>query len=134
MRPRPAAQPARTYAVSQVALDPAGRVTAVRWGQVDTGRNAWATPEVVVPVAVAVAALRAGDQVVALFPSLHGHLPDRLFVEADYGGGRHTVVLAGPSTWAREVHDMDRIGGPAPAQATQSGRPSATRKASSRAS
>ena len=44
----------KTFAVSKVGLDPGGRITAVLWGQVDTGKNAWATPEVVVPVAAAV--------------------------------------------------------------------------------
>jgi hypothetical protein len=98
-----------TFAVSQVRLDPAGRVTAVRWGQVDTVRNAWATPEIVSPVGVVVDALRAGSQVFALFPSVHGHLPDRQFVVADYDGGRKTVVLAGPTAYEREIHDMDRL-------------------------
>jgi hypothetical protein len=56
-----------------------------------------------------VAALRAGDQVFALFPSLHGHLPERRFVVADYDGGRNTVVLDGPAVSEREVHDMDRL-------------------------
>ena len=98
-----------TFAVSQVRLDPAGRITAVRWGRVDTDRNAWATPEAVVPVVLAVQALAAGDRVFALFPSTHGHLPDREFVVADYDGGRKTIVLDGPTAFEREVHDMDRM-------------------------
>ncbi len=98
-----------TFAVSKVRLDAAGRITAVLWGQVDTGKNGWATPEVVAPVAAAVAALHAGDQVFALFPSVHGHLPDRQFVVADYDGGRQTIVLDGPTAYEREVHDMDRL-------------------------
>ena len=102
----------RTYAVSKVGLDPGGRVTSVLWAQVDTGKNAWATPEVVAPVAAAVDALRAGDQVFALFPSVHGHLPDRQFVVADYDGSRKTSVLNGPTAYEREVHDMDRLDGP----------------------
>jgi len=101
-----------TFAVSKVGLDPGGRVTSVLWGQVDTGKNAWATPEVVAPVAAAVDALRAGDQVFALFPSVHGHLPDRQFVVADYDGSRKTIVLDGPTAYEREVHDMDRLDGP----------------------
>ena len=98
-----------TFAVSKVELDPAGRITAVLWGEVDTDRNAWAKPEVVVPVAVAVQALRAGDRVFALFSSAHGHVPDRQFVIADYDGGRDTIVLKGPTAYEREVHDMDRL-------------------------
>jgi hypothetical protein len=81
----------------------------VLWGRVDTKRNAWATPEVVAPVAAAVDALRAGDRLFALFPSTHGHLPDRRFVVADYDDERETIVLDGPSAYEREVHDMDRL-------------------------
>ena len=103
-----------TYAVSKVELDAGGRITAVLWGQVDRRKNAWATPEVVAPVAAAVDALRAGDQVFALFPSTHGHLPDREFVVADYEDGRKTIVLDGPTAYEREVHDMDRLDGSEP--------------------
>lgn len=104
----------QTFAVSKVELDAAGRITAVLWGRVDTDKNDWATPEVVAPVAAAVDALHAGDQVFALFPSTHGHVPDRRFVVADYDGGRKTIVLDGPTAYEREVHDMDRLNGPAP--------------------
>jgi len=103
------ARPNRTFAVSQVALDGDGRVTDVLWGQVDTVRNAWARPEVLAPVADVVEALRTGDQVFALFPSTHGHLPDREFVQATYEGARQTIVLFGPTAYEREIHDMDRI-------------------------
>ncbi len=108
-RPKPERSLVSTFAVSKVKLDAGGRITAVRWGRVDTRKNAWASPEVVVPVAEAVDALCAGDQVFALFPSTHGHLPDRQFVVADYDGGLKTIVLAGPTSWEREVHDMDRL-------------------------
>ena len=98
-----------TFAVSKVKLDANGRVIAVLWGKVNTRKNAWATPEVEAPVAEAVDALDAGDQVFALFPSAHGHLPDRRFVIADYEDGRKTIVLYGPAAYEREIHDMDRI-------------------------
>lgn len=101
----------KTFAVSKVRLDPAGRITAVLWGEVDTGSNAWATPEVVSPVASAVDALDAGDLVFALFPSVHGHVPERHFAVADYDGRRKTIVLDGPTAYEREVHDMDRLDG-----------------------
>lgn len=99
----------QTFAVSKVALDAGGRVTHVFWGKVDPGKNAWATSEVLAPVVAAVHVLDAGDQVFALFPSTHGHLPERRFVVADYDGGRKTIVLDGPATREREIHDMDRI-------------------------
>jgi hypothetical protein len=100
---------ARTFAVSRVELDPDGRVVAVQWGPVDTVANAWAGDEVVAPVAAVVQALRLGDAVFALFPSAHGHVPERRFVAVDYDDGRQTIVLDGPSTHAREIHDMDRL-------------------------
>lgn len=99
----------RTFAVSQVALDGDGRVTDVLWGQVDTVKNAWATPEVLAPVDEVVNVLQRGDQVFALFPSVHGHLPDREFTQANYDGGLRTIVLIGRTTHEREIHDMDRI-------------------------
>jgi hypothetical protein len=99
----------RTFAVSKVKLDDGGRVTDVLWGRVDTVKNAWAEPEALAPVAAVVAALQAGDQVFALFPSIHGHLPDRWFAQADYDGGRQTIVLVGPTAHDREIHDIDRI-------------------------
>jgi hypothetical protein len=101
-----------TFAVSKVTLDAAGRITAVFWGQVDTDKNTWATPEVVAPVAAAVDALHAGHQVFAMFGSVHGHVRDRQFVVADYDGGRKTIVLDGPTAFEREVHDMERIDAP----------------------
>jgi hypothetical protein len=99
------------FAVSKVKLDPVGRITAVLWGEVDTHKNVWASPEVLVPVARAVDALDAGALVFALFPSAHGHVPERQFVVADYDGGRKTIVLNGPNAHDREVHDMDRVDG-----------------------
>ncbi len=117
---RPVAVPPRqaagmtTFAVSRVRLDDGGRITAVLWGEVDTGRNDWASAEVVAPVGDAVDALNAGAQVFALFPSAHGHLPQRRFVIADYDGARRTIVLDGLPTFERNVHDMDRLDGPAP--------------------
>jgi len=111
MKPKmPVNGPSRhIFAVSQVQLDEDGRVTDVRWGRVNTVKNTWAGAEQLAPVATVVAALRAGDQVFALFPALHGHLPERQFVQADYDGGRQTIVLAGPTASEREIHDMDRI-------------------------
>lgn len=100
----------KTYAVSSVELDADGRVAAVLWGRVDTLKNAWASDERVAPVGEVVQALRAGHAVFALFPSAHGHLPERRFVAVDYDDGRQVIVLDGPATHEREVHDMDRLG------------------------
>ena len=101
--------PTTTYAVSKVGLDADGRVTSVFWGQVDTVRNDWATGEAIAPVADVVSVIHNGDAVFALFPSLHGHLPERRFAVVDYADGRETIALVGNPTFEREVHDMDRI-------------------------
>ena len=97
------------HAVSKVRLDPDGRVIAVYWGRVDTRSNSWESAEVVAPVREGVAAIHAGDPVFALFPSQHGHLPDRRFIVVDYDNGWETIALDGPPTFEREVHDMERL-------------------------
>jgi hypothetical protein len=99
----------KVYAVSKVGLDHDGRVTSVFWGPVNTHTNEWAAPEKVAPVADVVEAIRSGADVFALFPSTHGHLPDRRFVVVDYENGWHTISLDGPSSFEREIHDMDRL-------------------------
>jgi len=97
------------YAVSKVQLDNDGRVIAVLWGRVDTRMNEWAGPEMRALVSDVVNAIHRGDQVFALFPSAHGHLPDRRFMTVAYDNGWETVALEGPPTYEREVHDMDRL-------------------------
>ena len=97
------------FAISKVRLDRDGRVVDVFWGRVDTHRNQWAAPETVVPVAEVVNALHAGAQVFALFPSEHGHVPDRRFAVVNYDNGWETIALDGPPTHEREVHDMERL-------------------------
>lgn len=99
------------YAVSKVGLDPDGRVMHVQWGRVDTTRNRWIGDEMVSPVAQAVAALQAGDQVFALFASADGHMPGQQFTFVDYDDGRQTIVLQGAPIDAHEIHDMDRLTG-----------------------
>jgi hypothetical protein len=97
------------YAVSKVKLDADGRVMAVLWGKVKTETNEWAGPESVAPVSDVVAAIRSHNDVFALFPSEHGHLPERRFMVVEYDNGWETVSLEGPPTHEREVHDMDRL-------------------------
>ena len=99
----------KTYAVSKVGLDADGRVTHLYWGEVDTRKNEWAGEESVVQVDAAVRAIHAGHQVFALFPSTHGHLPERRFIVVAYDNGWETVSLDGPPTHEREVHDMARL-------------------------
>lgn len=97
------------FAVSKVRLDKDGRVIAVCWGRVDTATNQWANSEVVAPVRAVVEAIHAGDQVFALFPSEHGHVPDRQFMVVDYDNGWEAIALMGPATHEREIHDMERL-------------------------
>ena len=99
--------------MARIVIDPITRIEGhLRIDvEVDGGsvKNAWASPEVIAPVGDAVNALQAGDEVFALFPSIHGHLPDRQFVAALYDDGRQTIVLDGPTAYEREIHDMDRL-------------------------
>ena len=104
-----------THAVSKVRLDAGGRITAVLWGRVDRARNDWAADEEEAPVTRVVQALQAGDEVFALFPATHGPVHERRFLVADYEGARQTIVLQGPATFTREVHDMARLAAPGPA-------------------
>jgi hypothetical protein len=97
------------FAVSKVRLDPDGRVTAVLWGKVDTQKNEWAEGEEIASAASAVDAIESGSQVFALFPTTHGHLPDRRFMVVEYENGWKTIALEGPPTFEREVHDMDHL-------------------------
>jgi hypothetical protein len=97
------------YAVSKVRLDNDGRVTHVLWGKVDTQKNQWAAGEHEAPVIEVVDAIHNGDQVYALFPSTHGHLPDGRFVTVSYGNGWETIALDGPPIDEREVHDIDKL-------------------------
>ena len=97
------------FAVAKVRLDGDGRVVDVYWGRVDTQRNEWASAETVAPVADVVRAIHAGAQVYALFPSEHGHLPDRRFIVVEYDNGWETIALDGPVTHEREIHDMERL-------------------------
>ncbi len=102
------------FAVSRVRLDKDGRVKHVLWGRVSTRANAWAGPESEAPVKQVVNASHAGHRVFALFPSEHGHVPERRFIVVDYDNGWETVSLAGPPTHEREIHDMNGLAAPLP--------------------
>ena len=98
------------FAVSKVRTDSGGYVTDVFWGVVDTKSNRWVSPEVAAPVEEVLDAIDNGDQVVALFSATHGHMPGRQFVVIRNAGERPSIALEGPSTPAREIQDMDRLG------------------------
>ena len=97
------------FAVSKVRMDREGFVTDVLWGVVDTKSNRWVSPEVIAPVSEVLDTIRNGDQVVALFPGTHGHMPERQFVVMEYGHGKESIALDGPPDAAHEIHGMDRL-------------------------
>ena len=99
------------YAISKVGLDLDGRVTHVRWGRVNTTTNQWIGKESMSPVADAVVALKAGDQIFALFGTAHGHMPGQQFSLVNYDDGRETIVLQGKPIDEHEIHDIDRLAG-----------------------
>lgn len=75
----------------------------------NTTTSQWIGDESISPVADAVAALKAGDQVFALFASANGHTPGQQFTFVNYDDGRQTIVLQGAPIDEHEVHDMDRL-------------------------
>lgn len=103
----------KQHAVSKVRRDEDGRITEVVWGEIgdviDTARWKWASPARHAPVAAVVAAIEAGDEVYALFPTAPGHL-ERRFHTVTYDGGWQTIALEGFAVDEREVHDMETLG------------------------
>jgi hypothetical protein len=97
------------HAVSRVRLDPDGRVTAVEWGAVDPVTHRFIAPTSTAKVADVVAALDAGDLVVALFPSGDDWVPGGHFMVVDYDIGWRTIALEELPSLDREVHDMARL-------------------------
>ena len=75
----------------------------------DTEKNKWTTDETIAPVADVVEAIHNGDAVFALFPSAHGHQPERRFIAVEHANGWETIVLEGNKTFEREIPDMDLI-------------------------
>ena len=98
------------FAVSKVRLDSQGCVSDVLWGVVDTKSNHWVSLEHAAPVKAVLDAIHNGDQVVALFPTVDGHVPGGQFVAVGHDNGHETIALAGAPTFERELPDMDRLG------------------------
>jgi hypothetical protein len=97
------------FAVSKVRVDREGLVTDVLWGVVDIKSNQWVSPEVLAPVSEVVDAIKKGDHVVALFPAIGGHLPERQFVVFANASGVESIALDGPLSPGREIRDIDKI-------------------------
>ena len=92
-------------------LDADGRVTAVEWGTVDARTHQWQSPPQVARVEDVVAAIRAGQPVLALFPSGDAVVPGGNFVEVAYDIGWQTIALDGPPSLDRDVQSMLRLPG-----------------------
>ena len=94
------------FVILQVALDMEGLVTAALWQPREhiAGHNG--AGEVVVSVKAVVAAIRDGHPVVALFPSAGAASPERRFFVEDRGWKGATVVLGGPPSFGRNLHDL----------------------------
>jgi hypothetical protein len=97
------------HAVSRVGLDPDGRITSVEWGPVDPTTHRFAEAPVVARVADVVAAIRAGQRVVALFPSGDDWEPGGDFDIVENDIGWQTIALARAPAHDREIHHMARL-------------------------
>jgi hypothetical protein len=99
-----------TLAVSKIRLDSDGRVAKVFWSIVDPSSNEQVGVEVLAPVCDVVAALHAGDAVLAIFDA---HTPARLqkrrFTVLNRGGGAESVGLEGPVVPLQELCDMPKL-------------------------
>lgn len=102
-------EPMSVFAVSKVRLDVDGRVTDVLWGVIDKKSNHWVSPAALAPVAQVVDAIHNGDQVIALFPTNGGRLPEREFEVVEFDDGTETIELDAFNAPAPEIRDMVQL-------------------------
>jgi hypothetical protein len=99
-----------TLAVSKIRLDSDGRVAKVFWSVLDLGSNEQVSAEVLAPVREVVAAIQAGDSVLALFDAyMPAHLQKRRFVVVQDRDGAKSVGLEGPVVPTQELCDMQKL-------------------------
>lgn len=101
--------PMSVLAVSKVRLDVDGRVTDVLWGVIDRKSNHWVSFAALAPVAEVVDAIHNGDQVIALFPTNGGRMPEREFEVVEFDDGTETIELDAFNGQAPEVRDMVQL-------------------------
>ena len=102
--------PMSVFAVSKVRLDVDGRVTDVLWGVIiDKKSNHWVSPAALAPVAEVVEAIHNGDQVLALFPTNGGRLPEREFEVVEFDDGTETIELDASNSPAPAIRDMVQL-------------------------
>ena len=79
------------------------------WGVIDKKSNHWVSPAAVAPVAEVVDAIHNGDQVLALFPTNGGRLPEREFEVVEFDDGTETIELDASNAPAPEIRDMIQL-------------------------
>ena len=96
----------RTFAVSALSLDAADHVVEVLWAEVNEKSNLGTSTAVRAPASEVIAAIHAGERVLAVFPKTHGHRPDRSFVIREQRHGGETLALEGSNALDRELGDL----------------------------
>jgi hypothetical protein len=104
-------EPMSVFAVSKVRLDVDGRVTDVLWGVIDKKSNHWVSAAAPGTVADVVEAIHNGDQVLALFPTNGGRLPEREFDVVEFDDGTETIELDAANEPAPGLRDMVQLHG-----------------------
>jgi hypothetical protein len=102
---------ASVFAVSKIRIDVDGRVSEVLWGVIDKKSNHWVSQAALAPVAEVVEAIHNGDQVLALFPTNDGRLPERQFEVVDFDDGTETIELDASNASAPGMRDMVQLDG-----------------------
>ena len=100
---------ARVFAVSGIRLDGTGQVADVLWAEVNEKSNLELSGEMRAAASEVIAAIHAGQQVLAVFPKTQGDRPDRSFVVREHAHGRETLALEGPQAIGRELGDLTAI-------------------------
>jgi hypothetical protein len=98
----------RVFAVTQVRLDSVGHIRDLWWAEVNAKTNVEVGASASATVAEAVAAIHAGDVVVARFPTDKHLLPGRRFVLLEHGDGIETIALEGLASTGSELADLAR--------------------------
>lgn len=98
------------YAINGVRIDPeTGRVTHVRWAQVDPKRNAWVRDPYVEEVISVVDAITGGDDVCTLFPVEDRTVPGPKVKVVVYAGGLEGIDVVDPKEDGRTLADLPAV-------------------------
>jgi hypothetical protein len=96
----------RVFEVSKVRIAPDGHVSDVLWTEVNGKSDQAVGARVVAPASEVVDAIHDGAQVVALFLSSTGQLPERAFVIFKHEDGRECITLDDSPSPGRNLADM----------------------------